>query len=133
VAGNAIGAAVFLPNMATDTFLPCLSRAALERAASAAGLRVEVRAKDTRARLIERFKSGTYVHPEAAFGLTADELAELDGERRIAADNDAQETGAAAADDPAASDLDGAGNDPADDDDPSLRDAVSDGLDAAAD
>ena len=74
VAGEAIGAAGYLPNMATEAFLSCLSKAALERAAAAEGVRVEARAKDTRARMIERFKAGVYVFPGALFQLTAEEM-----------------------------------------------------------
>ena len=61
--------------MATEEFLSCLSKAAVERAAVAEGVRVEARAKDTRAGLIERFKSGIYVYPVAVFKLTAEDLA----------------------------------------------------------
>ncbi|MBN9560424.1 MAG: ParB/RepB/Spo0J family partition protein [Alphaproteobacteria bacterium] len=75
VAGDAIGASLYLPNMATEEFLSCLSKAAVERAAATEDVRVEARAKDTRARLIERFKSGIYVYPAAVFKLTAKDLA----------------------------------------------------------
>jgi hypothetical protein len=37
-------------------------------------VRTEARAKETRARLIERFKDGLYVYPAAHFSLSADEL-----------------------------------------------------------
>ena len=73
IAGEAIGASARLPNMATEEFLSCLSRAALEKAAAAEGVRVEVRAKDTRARMVARFKDGTFVHPAALFRLTPEE------------------------------------------------------------
>jgi ParB family chromosome partitioning protein len=61
--------------MATDDFLKCLSKSAIEKVATAEGVRVEVRGKDTRARVAERFKSGRYVHPAAGFSLTEAELA----------------------------------------------------------
>ena len=76
VAGDAIDAKLFLPNMATEEFLSCLSKAALEKAAAAEGVKIGSRGKDTRANLIERFKDGTYVHPSALFAPTADEIAE---------------------------------------------------------
>ena len=76
IAGDAIGATLHLPNMATEAFLACLSKAAIEKVAAAEGVRVEVRGKDTRARLIERFKDGVYVFPEAVFALTEEEVAE---------------------------------------------------------
>jgi len=63
IAGEAIGASPRLPNMATEEFLSCLSRDALETAARAAGVRVEPRAKDTRARMIARFNDGAFVYP----------------------------------------------------------------------
>ena len=81
IAGAAIDASACLPNMATDAFLSCLSKAGVEKAALAEGVRVEVRAKDTRARLIERFKTGTYVYPNARFQLTADDLASANASR----------------------------------------------------
>jgi ParB/RepB/Spo0J family partition protein len=82
VAGDAIGASLNLPNMATEEFLSCLSKAAIGKAATAEGVRVEPRAKDTRARLIERFKDGVYVYPGALFKLTQ---AEIDDARETAA------------------------------------------------
>lgn len=88
IAGDAIGAAAHLPNMATEEFLSCLSKAALERAAAAAGVRIEARGKDTRARLIERFRDGRYVYPVALFGLTPEEQAEA-AERRHGTGDDA--------------------------------------------
>ena len=74
IAGEAIGAAQRLPNMATEEFLSCLSRDALETAARTAGVRVEPRAKDTRARMIAHFKDGAFVYPGALFQLTPEEL-----------------------------------------------------------
>jgi ParB family transcriptional regulator, chromosome partitioning protein len=62
--------------MATEEFLSCLSKAALEKAAAAEGVRIGSRGKDTRANLIERFKGGTYVYPSALFAPTPDEVAE---------------------------------------------------------
>ena len=82
VAGEAIGASLHLPSMATEDFLSCLSKAAIEKAAATEGVRVEVRAKDTRARLIDRFKDGIYVHAAALFRLTDEELAKTEEARR---------------------------------------------------
>jgi ParB/RepB/Spo0J family partition protein len=75
IAGEAIGASLLLPNMATEEFLSCLSRRALETAARAEGVRVEPRAKDTRARMVARFKDGVFVYPGALFRPTPDDLA----------------------------------------------------------
>ena len=55
IAGDAIGADQFLPNMATEDFLSCLSRTALEAAAEAAGVPGRIKVKDTRAALVEHF------------------------------------------------------------------------------
>jgi len=82
IAGDAIGASLNLPNMANEAFLSCLSKAAIGRAAAAEGVRVEARAKDTRARLVERFKDGVYVYPAALFKLAQ---AEIDDARESAA------------------------------------------------
>jgi len=75
IAGEAIGASVQLPNMATEDFLSCLSRGALETAARTEAVNIAPRAKDTRARLITRFKDGTFVWPGALFRLTVEEQA----------------------------------------------------------
>ena len=75
IAGEAIGAALYLPTMATDEFLSCLSRQALEKAATTEGVRAEVRVRDTRARFIERFSDTRYVYPGALFQFTAEEIA----------------------------------------------------------
>ena len=73
IAGEAIGASLRLPNMATEDFLSCLSRGALETAARAEGVNIAPRAKDTRARMVTRFKDGSFVYPGALFQLTPEE------------------------------------------------------------
>ena len=75
IAGEAIGASLRLPNMATEEFLSCLSRSALETAAKAEGVDIAPRAKHTRARLVSRFKDGVFVYPGALFRLMPEELA----------------------------------------------------------
>jgi ParB-like chromosome segregation protein Spo0J len=72
IAGEAIGASARLPNMATEDFLSCLSRGALETAARTEGVNIAPRAKDTRSRLVTRLKDGTFVWPGALFRLTVD-------------------------------------------------------------
>jgi ParB family chromosome partitioning protein len=74
IVGDAVGASLRLPNMATEEFLGCLSKTALGQAATAVGVRIEARAKDTRARLIERFKGRLYVYPGAVFKPTQAEI-----------------------------------------------------------
>jgi ParB/RepB/Spo0J family partition protein len=76
VAGDAIDAKLFLPNMATEEFLSCVSKAAIEKAAAAEGVKIGSRGKDTRANLIKRFKDGIYVYPSALFAPTPEEIAE---------------------------------------------------------
>ncbi len=73
-AGTAIDADTYLPNMATEEFLPSLSRAALEQSAAAQSIAPEARVKDTRAALIARFAEGTFVYPGARFAPTEAEL-----------------------------------------------------------
>ena len=74
VAGEAIGAALRLPTMATEEFLSCLSKQGIESVAAAEGVKVYPRGKDTRAAVIDRFKTGTYVYPPALFSLSDTEL-----------------------------------------------------------
>jgi ParB/RepB/Spo0J family partition protein len=118
IAGEAIGASLRLPNMATEEFLSCLSRGALETAARTEGVRIEARAKDTRTRMVTRFKDGSFVYPGALFRLTPEEM-EAAAERRHARsgtgwvgpatgeDGDGGEDGSA--DEPEAGDEDDAG------------------------
>jgi ParB/RepB/Spo0J family partition protein len=75
IAGEAIGASILLPNMATEEFLSCLSRGALETVARTECVNVAPRAKDTRERMVKRFKDGTFVYPDALFRLSQEELA----------------------------------------------------------
>ncbi len=75
VAGEAIGASTRLPNMATQEFLSCLSRGALEKIAKAEGVDVAPRVVQTRERMVARFKDGTFVYPGALFRPTPEELA----------------------------------------------------------
>lgn len=77
IAGEAIGASHLLPNMATEAFLSCLSRSALETAAREAGVNIAPRAKDTRSRMVSHFQEGTFVYPGALFRLTPAEQREL--------------------------------------------------------
>ncbi|MCG7354682.1 ParB N-terminal domain-containing protein [Roseomonas mucosa] len=78
VAGDAIGADRFLPNMATEDFLKCLSKGAMERAASAERVLPRQTGKATRAALIEHVGQGTYILPAARFALTRTELERLE-------------------------------------------------------
>ena len=72
-AGETIGASLRLPSMASDEFLSCLSRQALEREAGANQVRVEVRVKDTRAGVVKHFAGATWHYPDAVFAISAAE------------------------------------------------------------
>jgi len=73
-AGSAIDADAFLPNMATEEFLPSLSRAALEACAGTHAVAIQPRAKDTRAAMLGHFANATFVYPGARFAPTEAEL-----------------------------------------------------------
>jgi ParB/RepB/Spo0J family partition protein len=116
IAGEAIAASLRLPNMATEEFLSCLSRGALETAAiEAGGVNIAPRAKDTRARMVTRFKDGTFVYPGALFRLTPEELAAA-AERRQARSG-AGWVGPASSDDGDGGENDGAEPETGDEDD----------------
>lgn len=70
-----IGADQFLPNIATEEFLSCLSRSALEAAADASGVAGRIKVKDTRTALVEHFAEGRFVHPAALIAPPIDEVA----------------------------------------------------------
>ena len=93
VAGDAIGADRFLPNMATEDFLKCLSKGAMERAASAERVLPRNTGKATRAALIEQIGQGTYILPAARFALSTTELAKLEAKaaERAAYDSTAED------------------------------------------
>lgn len=78
IAGEAIGADSFLPNMGTEDFLVCLSRQALEAAAKDANVQPRPRVRDTRSALVEHFKAdASFVHPAALFAPDPKDLADL--------------------------------------------------------
>ena len=75
IAGDAIGADAELPTMATEDFLPALSRAALEKLGSGMGVLPKGRVKDTRAAVIAQAAEQRVILPEALFALSAEEAA----------------------------------------------------------
>ena len=77
IAGDAIGADSFLPNMGTEDFLLCLSRQAMEAAAKEAKVSPRQKVRETRSALIEHFKDGHFVHASALFTPDAGEIADL--------------------------------------------------------
>jgi hypothetical protein len=75
LAGAAIGADEYLPNMATEEFLSCLSKPALTRALDGTPVLPRSTAKETRRNLVDHFaKDGHFVHPAARFQPSAEEL-----------------------------------------------------------
>jgi ParB family transcriptional regulator, chromosome partitioning protein len=100
--GVAVHADDFLPCMASEEFLACLSRPALDAAARACGLVPHKKARDTRAAIRSQVRNGTFVHPSARFALTEAERTAMAGHEPHApawlqGDGDAPDT----ADDPA--------------------------------
>lgn len=75
IAGDAIGADEFLPNMGTEDFLSCLSRSALETSLKGTPVQPRNRVKDTRAALVQHFSEGRFVHPAALFAPPAETTA----------------------------------------------------------
>lgn len=76
IAGEAIGADEFLPNMGSEDFLLCLSRQALEASCVEASVQTRAKVRETRAALVEHFATKHFVHPSARFAPPADELLE---------------------------------------------------------
>jgi ParB family transcriptional regulator, chromosome partitioning protein len=77
IAGDAIGADSFLPNMGSEDFMLCLSRQALEAAAKEANVLPRQKVRETRSALIDHFKEGRFVHASAVFAPDANEIADL--------------------------------------------------------
>jgi hypothetical protein len=75
LAGQAIGADHFLPSMGTEDFLACLSRPALERCCQETPVLPRAKVRETRAALVDHFKSDRFVHPSALFAVDAAEIA----------------------------------------------------------
>jgi len=78
VAGQAIGADAFLPNMGIEAFLVCLSRQALETAAKHAEIEPRARVRETRAALVDHFNGdASLLHPSALFAPDPKDIADL--------------------------------------------------------
>ncbi|MBB3302256.1 ParB/RepB/Spo0J family partition protein [Rhizobium sp. BK077] len=124
IAGNAIGADGFLPNMGTEDFLLCLSRQALEAAAKSVNLVPRARVRETRAALVDHFAAdAAFVLPAALFAPDPKDIAALmkhaddlagddsdgaEGESFVVDERDPTETGH---DDPAADPVSDAASD----------------------
>lgn len=75
VAAEAIGAERFLPTMATDEFLSCLSKPEMERIASSHSVLPRQTGKATRTAFVERFKDERFIYPDAHFTIADDDRA----------------------------------------------------------
>ncbi|MCK1724983.1 ParB N-terminal domain-containing protein [Bradyrhizobium sp. 142] len=102
IAGETIGADEFLPDMGSEDFLSCLSRAALEASCKDTPVLPRQRVKDTRAALVEHFKEGRFIHPAALFAPDATKLAEWLSSSATAANeaDEVDEDGTGTGDDP---------------------------------
>jgi len=67
LAGDAVGADAHLPNMATQDFLACLSKAAVEEVAIGISVPVQPTGKATRGAVIARVGEGRWIYPGAVF------------------------------------------------------------------
>ncbi|MGL3609058.1 ParB N-terminal domain-containing protein [Rhizobium sp. G187] len=76
LAGEAIGADEYLPNMGSEEFILCLSRQAMEASCAEAGVQPRPKVRETRAALVEHFATEHFVHPSARFAPGTDETRE---------------------------------------------------------
>lgn len=77
IAGDAIGADSFLPNMGSEDFLLCLSRQALEAAAKEANVLPRQKVQETRAALVDHFGQERFVHASALFAPDRQDVTDL--------------------------------------------------------
>jgi ParB family chromosome partitioning protein len=84
IAGDAIGADTFLANMATQDFLSCLSKAEMERVASAHSVLPRQTGKATRAAFVDQFREERFTYDGSRFALTPEEQKDLAAHARRA-------------------------------------------------
>ncbi|WP_318765173.1 ParB/RepB/Spo0J family partition protein [Agrobacterium fabrum] len=77
IAGDAIGADSFLPNMGSEDFLLCLSRQALEAAAKEVNVLPRQKVRETRAALVGHFGQERFVHASALFAPDRQDVTDL--------------------------------------------------------
>lgn len=77
IAGDAIGADSFLPNMGSEDFLLCLSRQALEAAAKEADVLPRQKVRETRAALVDHFSQERFIHASALFAPYRQDVVDL--------------------------------------------------------
>ena len=86
IAGIAVDADAWLPTTATEEFLANLSKAAIERTASANGIAPRNTGKATRAAIVAEMKDRTFLHPLVRFGFTDEERRKAAADRTRAAE-----------------------------------------------
>lgn len=106
IAGDAIGADYYLPNMGTEDFLSCLSRQALEASCKNTSVLPRPQVKETRTALVAHFAQARFVHPAALFAPEAAELASWLSSNESDHDAEARESVEAGDDGPAEHDED---------------------------
>ncbi|NSY46797.1 ParB N-terminal domain-containing protein [Agrobacterium tumefaciens] len=77
IAGDAIGADNFLPNMGSEDFLLCLSRQAMEAAAKETNVLPRQKVRETRAALVDHFRQERFVHTAALFAPDPQDIVDL--------------------------------------------------------
>lgn len=81
VAGIAVDADAYLPTTATEELLGNLSKAAIERTATATSVLSRNTGKATRAAIVEHLKGRTFLHPLVRFNFTDEERREAEADR----------------------------------------------------
>lgn len=97
IAGEAIGADAFLPNMGGEDFLFCLSRQALEAACKETSVLPRPKVRETRVALVEHFKDGRFVHPAALFAPDSQDVSDWLSSGAVLQDDDESVAGDEAA------------------------------------
>ncbi|NTI26830.1 ParB N-terminal domain-containing protein (plasmid) [Rhizobium rhizogenes] len=91
IAGDAIGADNFLPNMGSEDFLRCLSRQAMEAAAKKANVLPRQKVRETRAALVDHFRQERFVHTTALFAPDPQDIVDLIRSGEVLDDDSAEE------------------------------------------
>ncbi|MDR5010842.1 ParB N-terminal domain-containing protein [Agrobacterium fabacearum] len=90
IAGDAIGADNFLPNMGSEDFLLCLSRQAMEAAAKEANVLPRQKVRETRAALVDHFRQERFVHTAALFAPDPQDIVDLIKSGEVLDDDDTE-------------------------------------------
>ncbi|MHB0668467.1 Nuclease, ParB family (plasmid) [Roseomonas mucosa] len=107
IAGLAVDADAYLPTTATEEFLGNLSKAAIERTATATSVLPRNTGKATRAAIVEHLKGRTFLHPLVRFDFTDEERRKAEAARAREVEMAALRRGGHAAEDDGAEDEDG--------------------------